>query len=83
MICYAAVAGTNLCFYAIDADANSLGYLVPLSNQLDIKNRQDCVSIRDGHSVLRSCSVFDRSLGNFRKSSKATLPIFCDALELL
>ena len=24
-----------------------------------------------------------RSLGNFRKSSKATLPIFCDALELV
>ena len=38
---------------------------------------------RDGQSVLRSLIGPDRSLGNFRKSNKAVLPIFCGTTELI
>ena len=38
---------------------------------------------RDGQSVLRSLIGPDRSLGNFRKSNKAVLPIFCGTTELV
>ncbi|CAB4428268.1 unnamed protein product [Rhizophagus irregularis] len=38
---------------------------------------------RDGQSVLRSLIGPDRSLGNFWKSNKAVLPIFCSTTELI
>src|ERR1043166_4734747 len=38
---------------------------------------------RDGQSVLRSLIGPDRSLGNFWKSNKAVLPIFCGTTELV
>jgi len=40
-------------------------------------------TIRDGQSVLRSLIGPDRSLGNFQKSNKAVLPIFCGTIELI
>ena len=39
--------------------------------------------VRDGQSVLRSLIGPDRSLGNFWKSNKAVLPIFCGTTELV
>ena len=41
------------------------------------------IPTRDGQSVLRSLIGPDRSLGNFRKSNKAVLPIFCGTTELV
>ena len=41
------------------------------------------IILRDGQSVLRSLIDPDWSLGNFRKSNKAVLPIFCGITELI
>ena len=38
---------------------------------------------RNGQSVLQSLIGPDRSLGNFWKSNKAVLPIFCGTTELV
>ena len=38
---------------------------------------------RDSQSVLRSLIGPDQSLGNFWKSNKAVLPIFCGTTELV
>jgi hypothetical protein len=45
--------------------------------------RKNSVQGRDGQSVLRSLIGPDRSLGNFWKSNKAVLPIFCSTTELI
>ena len=45
--------------------------------------QQEWVTARDGQLVLRSLIGPDRSLGNFWKSNKAVLPIFCGTTELV
>src|SRR6266480_6204368 len=47
------------------------------------KKEYSILLIRDVQSVLRSLIGPDRSLGNFWKSNKAVLPIFCGTTELV
>ncbi|CAG8551218.1 3686_t:CDS:2 [Racocetra fulgida] len=62
MICYAA-AETRLCFFAIDGSPNTnlSSRLVVLSNQLDVNNRQDRVSIL---CIVVNIARIIRTVGN-------------------
>ncbi|RIB09447.1 hypothetical protein C2G38_2108613 [Gigaspora rosea] len=90
MICYAA-AGTRLRFFAIDGSPNTNppSRLVSLSNQLDVNNRRDRVSIlcivvniaRIIRTVNNTIPEMIIPLGKRLKTEKSMITILSDSVE--